>query len=759
MVSLIKEKVNLLALAFCGVCAAFWISVLIEKYYSISLYGESWDMALYTQVLWGLSHGKFFSSILGSNFIAEHCHFWSFFLAPAYRFFPNPLILPYLKVGGFFVGAYIFFLILKKNFHPLIAFGGMIAFIFAPANVAMLRFFFTYETFSIPLVFLIFWAMQEKRYWVYVTSCVFLVLLKEQMPFVVFMFGVLAFFVKKEDWLRWGLVPLLLGSMSFIGENFILVLQDRQQTQVSSSVEVKPIRSFGYAANQQARQQTQVIAPVEATGVRSFDYATKQQARQQTQVIAPVEATGIRSFDYAANQQAEQQTQVSAPVEVKPVRSFDYATNQQARQQAQVSVSVETKRVSAVGQVPNQHVGPKKYVYASTFWKRYSKFGQTPEQILLSLFMHPLNTLTQFFSPQNFKWYRELFGAWGWFVFWSPLIFLPSLPLFLKTILSSNNSERVVSAFYYAATFMPFIYLAFFHSLNYIWGRRRFMITLFITAGIAFLNISAVIQQSLSQRIRPSLDANTLALARFINKIPASASVLSCWRGLPYLANRERVYVVRNYLTGENFLIGGKFNLPEDTEYLLLDFSEPLERVKPLRMRALNFSSNWRLQESIEDVALFVKNPDRREALRLIEKSAQPFSQNNTMKWQVFDKLGLLDLKFPHIISGKVRVFPVTMDWQCLAPSKIDFEVLVRVTSGGQLLYSKRKPIGASIYPVKSWQEGEYVRETYYYLLPQLPQGQYALEVSFYNSKKSSSGHGEQSIKKDTFLFNVVDSQ
>src|SRR6185312_9515152 len=82
-------------------------------------------------------------------------------------------------------------------------------------------------------------------------------------------------------------------------------------------------------------------------------------------------------------------------------------------------------------------------------WVRYTQFGQTPREILFFLATHPFNVLTTFFSYPNTIWYKDLFGLCGCLAFLSPHILLPALPLFLKTLLSSDPQEHVVLYGYY----------------------------------------------------------------------------------------------------------------------------------------------------------------------------------------------------------------------------------------------------------------------------------------------------------------------
>ncbi|MBF0571977.1 MAG: DUF2079 domain-containing protein [Candidatus Omnitrophica bacterium] len=216
-----KAKSSLFALGICGVFCVFWMVVAAHRYYFVDSGG--WDNAVHVQTLWSLSHGRLLNSLLNANFIVEHCTFLGFLFAPFYRFCPHPLFLQYMKIGGFFAGTFIFFLILRKRFQPLAALAAMTAFSVAPANVGMLYFSFNYEPFSIPLVFLIFKFLDDENYKPYLASCFFLAMVKEQMPLVVMMLGISVFLFRKKDKAKWALVPFLMGALIFIAEVFVLM--------------------------------------------------------------------------------------------------------------------------------------------------------------------------------------------------------------------------------------------------------------------------------------------------------------------------------------------------------------------------------------------------------------------------------------------------------------------------------------------------------------------------------------------------------
>ena len=212
-------RYNYTALLICAVACCAWSYVLDLKYLRLGY--TSWDLPLYANLMWNLCHGNMSTSLFEGNFLTDHFNVIAFLLAPFYFFFQSALTMLYFKLFAFFTGAYIFYLLSLKRLGGVWAIAFMLAYLFYPANVTMIFFEFNFENLALPMIFLIFYFFEEKRYSSFMLCCLLLTMVKENMPLVVFMFGIYGFMTRKEDWLRWGLYPLILGGGMFIGAFFI----------------------------------------------------------------------------------------------------------------------------------------------------------------------------------------------------------------------------------------------------------------------------------------------------------------------------------------------------------------------------------------------------------------------------------------------------------------------------------------------------------------------------------------------------------
>ncbi len=214
-------RYNYLALCLCAAACCGWGYVLDLKYYRLDYTG--WDLPLYANLMWNLCHGSLSTGLFEGNFLKDHFNVIAFALVPFYYFFQSALTMLYFKLFAFFAGAYIFYLLTAKKLGGLWGIAFMLAYMFYPANVAMIFFEFNFENLALPLIFLLFYYFEEKKFLNFMVCCILLMTVKENMPLVVFMFGVYGFMTRREDRLRWGLYPFLLGGGIFIGEVFVLI--------------------------------------------------------------------------------------------------------------------------------------------------------------------------------------------------------------------------------------------------------------------------------------------------------------------------------------------------------------------------------------------------------------------------------------------------------------------------------------------------------------------------------------------------------
>ncbi len=227
------EKPNLLALAICGVAFIFWLGLLTYKYFHFGYY--DWDFALYAQVMWSLCHGSLSPSLFGMNFLGNHTEYIAFLLVPLYLVFHHPLALIALKILSYTLGAYILFLIAKRNLPVAFALILMILYLAYPANLYALIYEFHFESLAIGFLFLLFYFFQTQKFIPFSVTMVLTGLIKENMLLVVVAFGIYGLFARDRDRIRWGLIPIVFGLIVFYASVFLVIPTVRQEVTSNGS--------------------------------------------------------------------------------------------------------------------------------------------------------------------------------------------------------------------------------------------------------------------------------------------------------------------------------------------------------------------------------------------------------------------------------------------------------------------------------------------------------------------------------------------
>jgi hypothetical protein len=301
--------------------------------------------------------------------------------------------------------------------------------------------------------------------------------------------------------------------------------------------------------------------------------------------------------------------------------------------------------------------------------------------------------------------------------------------------LSSEQVEHSVTIVYYACVFTPFIFLGAWNTLALMEHQWRIRVQM-IAIILMFLHAANYLPLW-SAPISGPLNNNLLITQRFIDQIPLDASVLSGRKAMTYLANRKNLYAFKDYLDGRHYISRKKFHLSDDVDYVLVDYSEFSESKVLPRVTAFNFDNRFKLQESIEEVALYVRNKNNEPTNALVQRRKKSFASTGILRTVYENSIVLEDIQYPLIYSNRLRIFPTTMMWKVNEKLDVDLMMELSIKQGHSIVYQKRRTIGSTIYPTMKWAKGEYVKEDYNYLIPRLDSGQYTLEIKLFNSKSS----------------------
>jgi uncharacterized membrane protein len=180
----------------------------------------TFDLGIMSQVLWNTSMGRLFelsldrplnTPLIGSYF-GNHVRPIMLLLVPLYRLWPDPRLLLVLQSVALGLGAVPLFWIARRELkNPAMQAALVVCYLLYPALGYINFFDFHPVAFTIPFLFVAYWALLEKRSALFWSMIVLTLATKEEMVVPVLAFGVYCLF--KPRWRRKGLCLLALATL------------------------------------------------------------------------------------------------------------------------------------------------------------------------------------------------------------------------------------------------------------------------------------------------------------------------------------------------------------------------------------------------------------------------------------------------------------------------------------------------------------------------------------------------------------------
>ncbi len=228
-----KSIFDRIALLTCLIFFIAWSYALSFKYFHFGYY--DWDFALYSQTMWGLTHGTIYTSLFETTFLSNHAQYIAFLLTPIYFFAQHPLTLLVLKVFALSLSGFLLYRIGRKWIGEAGAFILMLLFLFYPANIFMLLFEFDFENLAPALILLMFYFFVRNRLVPFLLTTLLAALIKENISLIPIMFGLYALFTKRQNKILWSVIPILIGGGIFYISMYHVMPHFRLQEGIGSA--------------------------------------------------------------------------------------------------------------------------------------------------------------------------------------------------------------------------------------------------------------------------------------------------------------------------------------------------------------------------------------------------------------------------------------------------------------------------------------------------------------------------------------------
>lgn len=355
----------------------------------------------------------------------------------------------------------------------------------------------------------------------------------------------------------------------------------------------------------------------------------------------------------------------------------------------------------------------------------YRHWGSDYGEIILNLASHPMGVLRYIFMPHKLEWLWTIFSSLSLVPFLSPGYLSLALPFFLQRLLSNRAQETMIS-FHYLAEILPIIFLAFIFGLRrilampFMHNRRKFLGLLLPAMMIPYFLLFPLKDIFFGNIYRTRFSSTERVKEQWVERVPAKASVVASFEFLSHLANRKDLFSFQYIYSGQYILSSKRYQLDKLVDMALIDFNDPF-LIESFYFRdgyknTLDFLQYQKL--SVEDVVnsmvFFRRGGDDKKVLYKVwnEAPAVPFPVN--VRFDNSLKLIGYDLK----ASGKDRL-EVVFYWQVLKKPDYDMHAVFLFERHNSDEF--RKVLSPSCYrilPTYAWEEGTWIEEHKYILIP-----------------------------------------
>jgi uncharacterized membrane protein len=376
----------------------------------------------------------------------------------------------------------------------------------------------------------------------------------------------------------------------------------------------------------------------------------------------------------------------------------------------------------------------------------YKEFGDTPKEIILGLISSPGKVMTAVISKGNLNFIIKQLSS----VVFLPLLALknliPASLVLMQHLLSWRTTEKTI-VYHYTAKFAPFIFISASYGLKKVLSSKYvkevgrmaapFLITL-------LLGVSLAINIAVEGRVSGTLDRvqklaqnskENFINQKFIDIIPKDAAVVSTFKFLPKLSHRKELHSFHHIHMGTYTFSSVLYPLPEKLDYALIDFSDEMTfNFKSSRsydfLKRFFYNYNWRVVDSDGSIVLF-ENSDSLDLNGIFQVIQGEPKVTTLVNGKINDQIELIGFNWSAGKEEKLWEARFSFYWRCLKNTRNDYNSIIGLVNRyGQLVKLDKKYMCYRIYPTHQWQEGQIIREDYWYVFPpNLPRMKYHLTL------------------------------
>ncbi|MCG2711001.1 MAG: DUF2079 domain-containing protein [Candidatus Omnitrophica bacterium] len=361
----------------------------------------------------------------------------------------------------------------------------------------------------------------------------------------------------------------------------------------------------------------------------------------------------------------------------------------------------------------------------------YGHMGNSLPEILGFIISRPWTVIKMMLSAQKVKFLFQLFAPLCFFPLLDAHILISGL-FFVQHLLSSRSPEYMIE-YHYDAEILPFIFISAVYGIKRFlnWPLiKRYLRPALISALLLAVSITCAVSfgpfiEIAVDKYKTTKDVWDLQKERFLEMIPAEASIVATFEFLPMLSQRKQLYSFHHVVHGFHTLSRVPYRLPQGVEYALLDVNDPIgvnvfykKGRSEANIAAFLNSNKWGIVEMLDNIVLLQNNhkSDKR-FFRTLSKQPDISIGLNALIGREISLLGY-DIDKTIRIKGGSSV-AVKFFWKALKKIETDYRMIVEINDAeGKTRYQTIRPLCYRVFPSYMWAENSVIEENYQLFIP-----------------------------------------
>ncbi|OGW94356.1 MAG: hypothetical protein A3K16_00320 [Omnitrophica bacterium RIFCSPLOWO2_01_FULL_45_24] len=376
----------------------------------------------------------------------------------------------------------------------------------------------------------------------------------------------------------------------------------------------------------------------------------------------------------------------------------------------------------------------------------YSHLGNNMLEMAKTIVLHPARTALYALTPGKILYLFQLFLPVGFLGLLSPSALLPAIPIIMQNLLSSAPTHSSIY-FQYVALLIPFIFFSVIQAFDKLL-RNKFVIEHQAELLACFMGcvvFSGIYLQApqfnfawhISQYQAGDYSREK---EKLVEAIPNDSSVIATFQFLPKLSNRYDIYSIHLVSTGYKMYTNIKYEPPNNLEYALIDFNEPLMVAAffppsaPANIRSFLETGDWKVFRAFDDVVLFKKG--YKEGYRLCEIVRDP-KIGHPMNVDLDKEIVFLGYDIVDDNIQDSRLLHMVYYWKRIKGSSRPTSFFIQFSdANGNVKFQNQHVFGYRAYLRDEWKEGQVVKEHHYILIPSgMEKGDYGISFGPFVSR------------------------